>query len=319
VTTSPTQATAALQLVDANLLWLHQPHRPTCEHCDGTGRIGEGHQRRPCQRCDGIGTLRPRSRTSTIHLAGQLLLDGELQAAIVKAQRPEGATKPTEGSTAWSDPTGNAAATEAAVELRAAEITRGWSAGLAITAECIAAIDAIVRSHHALGPNPRPLTTKATIERIRWMLIAPQRHLERAMGHLTDEELAELGHATDTAVEASSAVRHGRPAYTGRTAPSVNGVIEAARRATRAAPPKPKATTKPQGCVSCARDGGYFEAICTDRYDAKNLCRSCGDYASAERSWPPLGAVQYRHRTGKALTWKVIEEAKRNERRAKGA
>lgn len=78
----------------------------------------------------------------------------------------------------------------------------------------------------------------------------------------------------------------------------------------------PKPQQKPLvGCVSCKRDDGYYEPIDTEHHNARQMCRVCGDYASAEGEWLPLGAVQYRHRTGKRLTVNIIDKAKANDRK----
>lgn len=75
---------------------------------------------------------------------------------------------------------------------------------------------------------------------------------------------------------------------------------------------EPPPVQKPlRGCASCARDGGHFEPIATDRY--ANLCRPCGQYKAAEGRLPPLGAVEYMHRHGK-LTAKAIADGLRAER-----
>ncbi|MFK5284342.1 hypothetical protein ACI3PL_32650, partial [Lacticaseibacillus paracasei] len=70
-----------------------------------------------------------------------------------------------------------------------------------------------------------PLDVKWTIVRIRWLLLVPQNALRTAVREMTPEQLAELDHAIETAAEATTSVRHGRPAWTGKPVPSVNTVL----------------------------------------------------------------------------------------------
>lgn len=69
-----------------------------------------------------------------------------------------------------------------------------------------------------------------------------------------------------------------------------------------------------KGCRSCQRDNGYFEPIDVDHHNAREMCRVCGDFYVTEGELLPVGAVRYRHRTGKRLTNKIIEQAKRQEK-----
>lgn len=76
---------------------------------------------------------------------------------------------------------------------------------------------------------------------------------------------------------------------------------------------------QPKGCVSCARDRDgagrpYFEGIDERNHASREMCRTCGDYYSGNGVMLPLGAVEYMHRTGKKVTWKIIEDARRAER-----
>lgn len=83
--------------------------------------------------------------------------------------------------------------------------------------------------------------------------------------------------------------------------------------------PVPQPGDLPKGCVSCARDRDssgrpHFTAVDEKNHSARKMCRTCGDYYSGEEQMLPLGAVQYMHRTGKNLTWKIIEQAKQSEK-----
>jgi len=302
---TPNQRTRALHAVEADLIWLHSPLRPTCTNCRGERAIGEGNQRKECPTCDGIGTTRPTSSASPMTRARTLLLDGELQAAVIAASHPEGASDGTDGDRA--DPTGEAAVSDAAVELRANEIRQGWRWSL--NEAHIAIRDLTIG---VSGTKLTRLTVKSTLRRIRWLTEAPHHRLNDHARNLEGDDLGELDHAIGWAVGATQAVRYGPLTAAGKNIPSVESVITTARKTVEVAPPKPK--QKPlEGCVSCARDARHFEPI-DDRHRRRSLCRVCGDYFSGEGSWPPLGAVQYVHRTGKRLSWKVIEDAKRAER-----
>lgn len=292
---SPDERRDALNRAAADLLWLHLPTKPNA------------------------------SRTN-LDQARQLLLDTELQAGIVRAQNPEGASKPTEGSTAWSDPTGSAALREAHTAIRAGEILSVWLGELR-------EVDANVRwlrveVERLLGGEPKDqrVNLASSLRSIRWLTIHPHDRIKQVHHHASPEELNELDHCIEWIAQHAQTVRSGSM-HSDRTlvgtdgnsyhprVPSVTAVLEGARKVMEAEPPKPK--QKPlQGCVSCARDGGHFEPIDLKNHSARNMCRVCGDYASGEGSWLPLGAVQYRHRTGKQLTWKVIEQAKAAERSA---
>lgn len=86
----------------------------------------------------------------------------------------------------------------------------------------------------------------------------------------------------------------------------------------RAGQPVPLPGDRPKGCVSCARHVGrdgkaYFQPIDEHNHSSRSMCRVCGDYTSGEGEMLPLGAVVWMHDTGKRVTWKVIEEAKRAE------
>lgn len=86
----------------------------------------------------------------------------------------------------------------------------------------------------------------------------------------------------------------------------------------RAGQPAPQPGDRPKGCVSCARHVGrdgkaYFQPIDEHNHSSRSMCRVCGDYTSGEGEMLPLGAVVWMHDTGKRVTWKVIEEAKRAE------
>lgn len=307
------ERTAALRRLDADLMWLYLPMRPECPTCRGERTIGEGVQRKVCPRCDGIGSVEPTDRRSPMTIAHQLLLDGELQAAVIRAQRPEGASHPTEGSTAWSDPTGERAASTTAVELRASEIRSCWHAEITAAVESVDAICELVGVHRVAITRPG-LAHQAIADLLR----IPTRHLERAIPTLSEGEVDQLDHSITFGAARTAAVRHGQPDAGGKRAPSVMAVITQADRITEAAPPAPK--QKPlAGCLSCARDDGHFSPIDVDRYNARHLCRVCGDYASGEGEWPPLGAIAQIHRTGKPLTWKLIEEHKRAERRRRAS
>jgi hypothetical protein len=267
----------ALNSTDANLLWLH---------LDGN-----------------------------LAKARSILLDAELQAAVIASA----GYGPTGSHTNQiSDPTGEAAMTEAGTVLRANAITSAW---LMDYRECLSVVRWIRRrAHDALDmepPRPRPANLARALRDLRALAIVPHDLSHRAAETMEGEALREYDAAHETAYNLATRIRFGAPSIGNSPAiPGVSNVIEAARRITEAAPPKPK--SKPlQGCVSCKRDNDHFEPI-DPRYSAKYLCRVCGDFNSGEGCWPPVGAVEYVHRTGKRLTWKVIEDAKRNDRRKAG-
>ena len=259
--------------------------------------------------------------------ARQILSDSEMQAAIVAAQRFD---RPivTGTGTEDPDPTFHAANRGTAADIRASQVLGAWHHELQVIREHIGFVCELVAE--TLGDetiptestrSPEPQRTVASCDRrITWLLSVPQNRLERAVFMLTDEELHELDASVDEATADAKALRDGRLFTDGGTkVPSVCSVLEAARRATRVdqhvEQPKP---LPPEGCVSCRR-AGHFSPICTDRYDAKSLCRMCGDFASGEGRLPPVAAIKHVARTGKRLTAKVVMEADRAEQRGKTA
>lgn len=252
--------------------------------------------------------------------ATQILANDELQAAIIAAQNYAGTT-PTDGTIAYSDPTGQTAIRAGATALRATEVRRCWLAELDSIHETVARLrDITGRAHHDAVLLNQPRNMATTIRSLRWMTVIPN---NRAMTiHTTTispEDLAEYDHAIGWAHDRSTALRSGSlTTSSGKRCPSVHGVIEAARKATADAPPPP-VQKEPDGCVSCARDRGpdgrvHFAPIDIKNHNARSMCRRCGDYTSGEGEWPPIEAVRYMHRTGKNWTWKIIQEAKRTER-----
>lgn len=64
------------------------------------------------------------------------------------------------------------------------------------------------------------------------------------------------------------------------------------------------------GCVSCFRDGGYFEPVAVGQY--RDACRWCGDWrATNNRTWPPVSLVRWRHNhPGKKVPLSIAQKAK---------
>ena len=300
-TLTPSGRIAALQCIDADLAWLVTPHRPPCPVCDGACRVAD----RPCGRCDGIGSLDPPERTSPLGKARQVLLDAELQSAIIRAQRPEGASKPTEGSTAWSDPTGDLAVSEAAVELRAGEILRNWFAGVEIVHECIRDLTDIVRDQLGEAPGRRELTAAQTFASLHWLLVIPHNRLTVALKGAPESVVAEVDHAICTAAEAAAAVVRGRPAYRGKLSPSVNGVLEAARKVTTTAPPKPKQAERVR-CRNCWR----WEIDQDCAAGSTSLCSRCIEFRKALTVMPTEAICRHWHNGRRGVPPAMLLEAK---------
>jgi len=259
---------------EANLLWLLLP----AAHLDG-------------------------SRYSA---AVNVLLDSEMQAAIIKAQGYGGTGS---GGSGPADPTGSAALAGASCEVRAAAVRRVWLAELASVAESVARVRAITAERLGESSPPLPLNLATTVRSIRWLTEAPQ-------GRVLDTDDPESDHAIWFARQTSNAVRQGQlTSPGGHRIPSVSSVLEAARVAMkRPVDPEPVVQKPMEGCRSCKRNAGHFEPIDVVRYSKPDLCTMCGNYYAANGEIPPLAAVKYVHRTGKRLTTKVVEEAKRSER-----
>lgn len=244
---------------------------------------------------------------SRYHAAVSILTDSEMQAAIIRSGSTGGGGQ-TEGTTAWSDPTGDAALTEAATEIRAKTIRTVWARELGEVAVAVARIRTLAADALGMDEPAQPLNLATTFRNMRWLTDTNERVL-----HIESDE---IDHAVRWARTCARMVRQGPLTTTsGKAVPSVSSVLEAARLAMKADPPKPKPEQKaPEGCVSCRRDDGYFEPIDLKNHSARNMCRVCGDYSSGNGRMLPLDAVKYRHRTGKQLTWKIIQEAERAER-----
>lgn len=258
--------------------------------------------------------------------ARKVLSSREMQAAVVAARdytRPlvsgTGAEKP--------DPTFRAADHATATELRAGQVVTVWTHEIEtirqhvwFVADATALLLDETMPPARIGRGIAP-AIRSCSERITWLLAIGHEdgcRLDRALAACDDDERIEIDISITEAAADAKALRDG-VLYTDdlRKVPSVYAVLETARQAMRVqrSVPQPIQPQAPEGCISCRRDGGYFEPICTDRYDAKSLCRSCGDFLSGQGRLPPLGAIKYVHRTGKRLTAKVVMDADRAEQR----
>ena len=239
--------------------------------------------------------------------ATQILANDELQAAIIAAQNYAGTT-PTDGTIAYSDPTGQTAIRAGATALRATEVRRCWLAELDSIHETIARLrDITGRAHHDAVLLNQPRNMATTIRSLRWMTVIPN---NRAMTiHTTTispEDLAEYDHAIGWAHDRSTALRSGSlTTSSGKRCPSVHGVIEAARKVTENAPPVP--VQKPVGaCTNCIRYSINADA------PAGGLCAPCARFRSENKCLPRALACREQDRKGlKArYTAAMIEEAK---------
>jgi hypothetical protein len=246
-----------------------------------------------------------------------ILMDSELQAAIIRSQNPGGGRK-TEGSTAWSDPTGQTALSAAACEVRAGAVRKVWIRQAEEVAGAVAVAERFVLTVPGEQRLPMPTGPRSTITMIQWLTIAPQNRVFRLADRadLSASDLDEVDHAIRWAAKSAGDLRQGRNLTTsgGQRVPSVFAVLEAARLVMKV-PVEPAPVQKPmEGCVSCKRNNGHHTPIDLKNHSARSMCRVCGDYYSGEHAMLPIEAVKYMHRTGKNLTWKIIEDAKRAER-----
>ncbi len=231
--------------------------------------------------------------------ARAILADTATRATIATGSRDDTGRR-TVG--AHSDPTAAAAGTtldSTATDRRNAREIRRSTADLAETARFIRATIAGL-GHH--GPD----TLDAALTDTLWSLTVP--HSVGAWTTDHDETRGELDHACGRlATEAASLT-----ALVGRVL----------RSAVRPPSEKPK-QRKLHGCVSCARvkrpDGQpTFEPVAHDRY--AKFCRWCGEYRAAEGRMPPVAAVAWMIRHGKAPSTKILAEALTAEKaRRKGA
>lgn len=294
----------ALRAVEADLIWLTSPERPTCDTCEGEGGIGIHDQRRPCPRCDGIGTTEPTNNVSPMRRAREILEDRGFHAAHLRAQHPEGATTPTEGALGWSDPTGEAATRELGAQLVARDAWACWQEILLrVTTEVhtVTALTAAVLTGQTVEVR---LDTVTAVARVGRLLQIPNQPLEAALRLWTPEDGSEVDKAIERAAAGATAVRAGKPSRNGRTYPSVTAVLQAERKVRQAEPER-----KPAAVRTCASHARIGVEVPTDRYH--DACRTCGDWRSGNGAFPAADALRLAHERGKRLSWKLVAEAER--------
>lgn len=260
--------------------------------------------------------------------ARKLLASGEFQAARIAAQRYD---RPlvTGTGTEVPDPTFRAAERGTAAEVRASKVLEVWRHELTVIDQHVwficDTVATMIGEDYPRRPNHR--TVEALIvtvdKRVRWLTDLAHLRLRTAVDLCDEDELRELDVSITEAAVDAKALRDGKLWTDNMTPiPSVFRVLEDARQAMKVEQkveqPKPK---KPEGCVSCARVPDHkgqpsFTPIDEHNHSKRSMCRRCGDYTSGEGAWPPVAAVKYYLRTGKPWTWKILEEAKRDERSA---
>lgn len=282
---SPDERRDALNRAAADLLWLHLPTKPNA------------------------------SRTN-LDQARQLLLDTELQAGIVRAQNPEGASKPTEGSTAWSDPTGSAALREAHTAIRAGEILSVWLGELR-------EVDANARwlrveVERLLGGEPKDqrVNLASSLRSIRWLTIHPHDRIKQVHHHASPEELNELDHCIEWIAQHAQTVRSGSM-HSDRTlvgtdgnsyhprVPSVTAVLEGARKVMEAQPERPEQRER-LCCRNCKRFGLEQDVAS----GSASLCSKCIEFRKANGVMPTEDICRRWHNGHRGWTPAQLIEAK---------
>lgn len=237
--------------------------------------------------------------------ATQILANDELQAAIIAAQNYAGTT-PTDGTIAYSDPTGQTAIRAGATALRATEVRRCWLGELAEVYDAVTELRTMTAQAHELTVPHQPANLATTIRTLRWLTMIPANRAMTIHHHIGGEALEEYDHAITWAHDRSTALRSGSlTTSSGKRCPSVHGVIEAARKVTENAPPVP--VQKPVGaCTNCIRYSINADA------PAGGLCAPCARFRSENKCLPRALACREQDRKGlKArYTAAMIEEAK---------
>jgi len=275
---------------------------------------------KPNERRDALTTTEANLHWLTIdrhrERAIAVLLDGEMQSAIIAAQNPAGATRPTEGSTGYSDPTGMAAIQSGGTELRALEVRRCWLATLEEIHEAVATLHAITAEVLGLpAPTPtRGLTL--TVARLHWLTVVPA---NRAMTihhtAISADALGEYDHAIRWACDRSYALRSGSMTNaTGKRIPSVHGVLEAARKVTATAPPAP--VQKPlDECRICSSWRTGTLAV------SRLRCEQCAAFQGRYHAKPTEAIVRYWDATGRNAVppGMILEAQATSKRKAKAS
>lgn len=223
---------------------------------------------------------------SPLDAALDVLADVDARTTIATGSK-DGTGRRAIGS--YSDPTATTATARAEVAIAGQRTAKAIHADIDLVAITARRLRAIIG-----GTPPTGTGVARALADIGWCLTAP--HTVEAWTSDDADMIDEVDHRCDVLARQSAVLR--------------TRVETVLRQALRPAEPKPVQQAM-RGCVSCARDGGYFEPIAEGRY--ADLCRTCGEYRAAEGRTLPLGAVRSMHSHGK-LTAKAIADALRAER-----
>lgn len=202
---------------------------------------------------------------SNMTRAAQVLTDRELQSAVA-AQRPRVGSNG--GGSSDSDPTGNAALAGAAVELRARDIVAGWNTDVRETSVMLRWVrnQACELTGEAAPPHGQPGIARS-LRDLRALTTIPRSLARAAAQTLDGDDALEFDCAIISAHDHAARVRFGVAPV-----PGVVTVLEQARHALAATPPKPK-QKKLQTCGNCAVHGFDVATV-----GGKTRCDRCIEF-----------------------------------------
>ena len=247
-----------------------------------------------------------------------VLVDGEMQAAIIAAQDYAGVGTPTDGTIAYSDPTGQQAISAGSTALRAIEVRRTWLAELAEVHEAVAHLTAVTGKAGDLVPGgPMPRANMATtLRRLGWLTMVPANRAAQIHHTATAEQLGEYDHAISHAEAAAMRLRSGSlTTSSGKRCPSVHGVILAAHKVTEAAPPAPvqKALLTCHDCASYGINRNVAAGV------SRTRCEDCHRFRKSQ-GVKPTEAICRRWDYDRSVPPGMILEAKAaSKRKAKAS